>query len=146
MRALVERWYALSLKERISLWLTFTLVLLSLIWITGRDVPSFNSANSQIVEQWRELRQLQAQQTMPLVQAPVLAFTPLEFQFAGTQLVDWQPEGSGGQMVLDTHWQQVAEIFALLGTRNMSVKAFSLKPVAKTLRLTLQLEHINDTR
>lgn len=146
MRALTERWCALSMKARFSLWLIFTFVLLSLIGIIRRDVPSFSSASPQIAERWRELRQLQTQPAIPLVQTPVLAFTPLEYQFAGTQLVDWQPEGSGGEMVLDTHWQQVAEIFALLGTQNMSVRAFNLKPFAKALRLTLQLEHINDTR
>ena len=64
---------------------------------------------------------------------------------ADARLVSWQPAAKGGTLVLESAWQPVPGVFALLAQQDMAVTAFTLEPVAGRLRFTLQLEP-NDAR
>lgn len=67
-------------------------------------------------------------------------FSPIAFQRPGAELMSWSPTGHGGELVLETVWQQVPSVFALLAERGMRVVAFSLKAGEPRHVLTLQLE------
>lgn len=69
---------------------------------------------------------------------PVI-FSPVDFQREGVRLVSWVPSGTGGDMTLETPWQQVPSAFSMLAEREMQVLAFSLSAEKGVLSLTLQL-------
>lgn len=66
-------------------------------------------------------------------------FSPVDFQRQGVRLVSWLPTATGGEMVLETPWQQVAPTFTRLAECDMQVAAFSLAAESGVLRLNLQL-------
>lgn len=69
----------------------------------------------------------------------LIVFSPVDFQLKGARLVSWIPSASGGDMSLETPWQQVPATFSRLAERGMQVIAFSLSAENGVLRLGLQL-------
>lgn len=67
-------------------------------------------------------------------------FSPVDFQGPGGELMSWMPVGRGGELVLETEWDKVPSVFALLAERGMRVSAFSLQAGKMRHMLTLQLE------
>ena len=76
--------------------------------------------------------------------AAIKPFSPVDFQRPGAELVRWTPAGRGGEMVLETVWEQVPSVFTLLAERGMRVSAFSIRAGATQHTLTLQLESQNE--
>lgn len=70
-------------------------------------------------------------------------FSPVDFQRPGAELMSWTPAGRGGELVLESIWEQVPSVFTLLAERGMRVVAFSLQAGETRHVLTLQLEGIN---
>lgn len=70
-------------------------------------------------------------------------FSPVDFQRPGAELMSWTPDGRGGELVLETVWEQVPSVFMLLAERGMRVAAFSLQAGKTRHVLTLQLEGSN---
>lgn len=112
---------------------------------------------ARLCAQWRQLQGERAahwRRAMPLraalssVQHEETAdnapFSPVDFQRQDTELVGWSPTGRGGDMVLETVWQQVPETFMLLAERGIQVNAFSISAKDERLMLTLQLENGNE--
>ena len=104
-------------------------------------------------EQQQRLRIARWQSVMPLQAALNVAagttlaatkpFSPVDFQRSGAELMSWTPDGRGGELVLETVWEQVPSVFMLLAERGMRVSAFSLQAGETRHVLTLQLESIN---
>lgn len=143
MRQLPERWCGLTPLTRCGYWLSAILLLSA---AGGYCLPWSGAALSTAspLRQWQTLRALQIQaeqyqQTLP----DTVPFSPLDFQRDGTHLSRWQPAETGGEMVLETQWQQIPSVFLRLAERNMQAAAFSIRPVDGRLRLTLQLEVID---
>ena len=147
----LDIWYVLSPRLRILCWLLCMLVCLALAWwITLRPLQVAQARHTArqvelqdaVQKQWRKLHALIPSATFPQLPEPH-TFTPLDFQTEGRQLVRWQPAQIGGEMVLETRWEKVAQTFSLLAERDMFIPAFSLAVDEKGLRFTLQLEHEN---
>ncbi|WP_054177868.1 hypothetical protein [Trabulsiella odontotermitis] len=143
MRQLPERWCGLTPFTRFGCWLGAVLLLSA---AGGYCLPWSGAALSTAspLRQWQTLRALQMQaaqyqQTLP----DAVPFSPLDFQREGTHLARWQPAETGGEMVLETQWQQIPSVFLRLAERNMQAAAFSIRPADGRLRLTLQLEVID---
>ena len=104
-------------------------------------------------EQQQRLRIARWQSVMPLQAALNVAagttlaatkpFSPVDFQRPGAELMSWTPAVRGGELVLETEWEQVPSVFMLLAERGMRVSAFSLQAGETRHVLTLQLESIN---
>ena len=89
---------------------------------------------------WRRLLSLPALTDVSLQPSVnAIPFSPVSFQRAGVRLKGWLPSGKGGEMVLETGWQQVLSTFAMLAERDMRVVNFALAAENGVLRLTLQL-------
>ncbi|MFV9137371.1 DNA utilization protein HofO [Enterobacter hormaechei] len=71
---------------------------------------------------------------------PSQPFSPLAFQREGARLVYWKPQQRGGELALDAYWGAVPALFSRLALENARVRAFSITPQGKQLRLSLQLE------
>lgn len=154
MRLSPERWLSLSTHRRVVFWLSVTMSCAVLAWLL--------TVRPYISEQTQRLAELHAQQqsrsqmwtsTLPLRQAwgaeataplPERVFSALAFQTGGARLLSWHPTERGGEMVLQTGWQDVPETFARLAGQNMQVTAFSLALKEEVLHLRLELESGND--
>ncbi len=143
-----EGWFALSWPIRALCWLLSTLCALVLFgWLVIRPVTEAqtrlaNQHQQQHAaqrEQWRKLRALSIPSDALAIPA-LVAFSPLDFQSPERQLVRWQPATGGGELVLETGWNEVIETFVLLTERGMQVPAFSLLPVEGALHFTLRVE------
>nr|WP_233163625.1 DNA utilization protein HofO [Enterobacter hormaechei] len=55
-------------------------------------------------------------------------------------MVYWKPQQRGGELALDASWGAVPALFSRLALENARVRAFSITPQGKQLRLSLQLE------
>jgi hypothetical protein len=111
------------------------------------------TARESLRQQWAEHQALWqrvvAQQQViataqPNAPGAVVPFSPVDFQRNDAQLVNWIPTGEGGEMVLEIGWEQIPNTFSLLAERGVQVMAFSIKPGAERLLLTLQLEGRHD--
>lgn len=150
-----ERWYALSSAGRGLCGLLFTLMLAGLAWWCwlhpqrlhiSTEAAQVALQRQHLTTRWREVLLLKTPEAVQVDDhAPSSPFSPLDFQMADVRLVSWQPATKGGTLVLDTSWQPVPGIFALLAQQDMAVTAFTLEPTAGRLRFTLQLEP-NDER
>lgn len=148
----VDFWFALPLRLRLAYWLLSMLSGLALVWwlvISPLSAAQVSLASQQsqqhlaLQSQWRTLRSL----SPPVGELPLpepRAFSPLDFQESGRQLTRWQPGQGGGELVLETRWEPVAETFRQLAGCGMLIPAFSLLAGDGLLRFTLQLEHDND--
>lgn len=150
MRLSPERWLSLSSRSRWATWLMITLSCAALAWLLA--------VRPCMTEQAQRLAELQAQQLsrsrlwasiMPLRRAeeqaaavaqPTRAFSALAFQTSSARLLSWQPNERGGEMVLQTGWQEVPETFARLAEQRMQATAFSLALKEGVLHLRLELE------
>lgn len=95
---------------------------------------------------WRRLLPLQRAERV-LAAEPLstsLIFSPADFQLPDVRLVRWLPKGNGGEMVLDTPWEQVPAVFTHLAECSMSVAAFTVRVEHNTLQLALQLERVDE--
>ncbi|POP43221.1 hypothetical protein CHU32_20750 [Superficieibacter electus] len=149
-----ERFYALPAAARGVCWLLFTLILGGLAWwVVLRPLSQQKQAGEaqmtllqqRLITRKRALRLLTPPDALIEQQVPSRAFSPLDFQVDDARFVSWQPAIKGGTLVLDSSWQPVPDIFALLAQQDMTVTAFTLEPVAGRLHFTLQLEP-NDGR
>lgn len=146
-----DLWFVLSPWQRTTCWLCSVLCSLFLVWWLA--ISPLNAAQAQLNNQqsaqqaalkaqWRTLRAL-----FPPTESAFLPaekpFSPLDFQETDRQLIRWQPGQGGGELILQTRWQPVAETFARLASCGMQVPAFSLTMQDNLLRFTLQLEHNN---
>jgi len=145
-----ERWLSLSAHSRSAIWLTIALVCAALAWLLA--------VRPCMREQTQRLAEIRAQQqsrsqlwagVMPLRQAeepttstirPDRAFSALVFQTGSARLLSWHPNARGGELVLQTGWQNVPETFARLAEQHMQVTAFSLALKEGVLHLRLELE------
>ncbi|WP_312282898.1 hypothetical protein [Pseudescherichia sp.] len=145
-----ERWLSLSAHSRSAIWLTIALGCAALAWLLA--------VRPCIHEQTQRLAEIRAQQqsrsqlwadVMPLRQAeelatsailPERAFSALAFQTGSARLLSWHPNARGGELVLQTGWQDVPETFALLAKQRMQATAFSLALKEGVLHLRLELE------
>lgn len=150
MRPVLERWLSLSTRRRMAFWLSVTMSCAVLAWLL--------TVRPYISEQTQRLAELHAQQqsrsqlwtsALPLRQAwgaeataplPERVFSALAFQTGSTRLLSWHPTGRGGEMVLQTGWQDVPETFTRLAEQDMQVSAFSLALKEGVLHLRLELE------
>lgn len=115
-----------------------------------RRENAWESLRQQRVEHQARWQRVVAQQqaiaaAQPNAPGVVIPFSPVDFQRKDAQLVNWSPAGEGGEMVLEIGWEQIPNTFSLLAERGVQVTAFSIKPGAERLLLTLQLEggHVN---
>lgn len=154
MRLSPEGWLVLSARSRVAAWLSVTMCCALLAW--------FLAVRPYTGEQTQRLAELHAQQQsrsqlwasiMPLRQAGEQtataslsgrAFSALAFQTGSARLLSWHPNEHGGEMVLQSGWQDVPETFARLAEQGMQVTAFSLALKEEVLHLRLELESGND--
>lgn len=147
----LDAWFALSLRTRVLCWLFISLCALLLLWRLG--IYPVKEAQRRLEVQHQEQRTAQHMQWQRLralalppetVTLPELhAFSPLDFQTQGRQLVRWQPAQGGGELVLETGWKGVIEAFPLLTASGMQVSAFSLMGSEGVLNFTLRVEQDN---
>lgn len=144
-------WFALSLRMRVFCWLLSALCALVLLWWLAicpiketqiRLVTQQQQQRTQLRAQWQKLHAL-VPPSDSVALPERLTFSPLDFQSQGRQLVRWQPAQGGGELVLETGWQGVAETFSLLTARGMQVPAFSLMAGEGVLNFTLRVEQDN---
>ena len=150
-----ERWYALSSAGRGLCWLLFTLMLAGLAWWCwlhpqrlqmSAEEAQLSLQRQCLTTRWREVLLLKTPDDVRVDDHAISSpFSPLDFQITDARLVSWQPAAKGGTLVLESAWQPVPGVFALLAQQDMAVTAFTLEPVAGRLRFTLQLEP-NDAR
>lgn len=96
--------------------------------------------HSTMISGWRRLLSLPASTDVPLSSSVnAISFSPVSFQRAGVRLKGWLPSGKGGELVLETAWQQVPSTFEMLAERDMQVVSFALVAENGVLRLTLQV-------
>lgn len=154
MRLSPERWLALSARSRVAAWLAGTAICATLAWLLA--VRPYASEQAQRLAELHTQQQGRSQlwaSIMPLRQgwgaettAPLSgrAFSALAFQTGSARLLSWHPTGHGGEMVLQTGWQDVPETFARLAEQGMRVSAFSLTLKEGVLHLRLELESGDD--
>lgn len=142
-------WLVLSPRTRLLCWLFSVLCGGLLLWwfsisplknALGQQLSQQAALQNALHVQWRKLREM----SLPIQHEPdaeSLAFTPLDFQGEGRQLIRWQPAQNGGEMVLETGWSTVVGTFPLMARRYMLIPAFSLIADETNLRFTLRLEH-----
>lgn len=142
MPALAERWCELPACWRWGSWLCCLLLMTLCVLrpispgIADSDSPAFQAL-------WRRVLPLQKGEKNR-VSPEFLAFSATDFQTGGSSLRRWQPGNNGGELVLETDWETVPVIFALLAARGMAVTAFSIRPEAGALQMVMQLEHIDN--
>ena len=153
MRLNAERWFLLSVRSRVAAWLIVTMSCVGLAWLlTVRpgtseraqrlaDLHAQQQSRSQLWAGIMPLRQaVQQAATVPL---PEGIFSALAFQTGSARLLSWHPTERGGEMVLQTGWQDVPETFARLAERRTLATAFSLALKEGVLHLRLELESDN---
>lgn len=146
-----ELWLALSPRMRVLCWLLCTLCTLALVWWLAirplsddrlRQEKHYPQQLAAQRAQWQKLFALSIPpDAFPASALP--AFSPLDFQGQGRQIVRWQPTTEGGELVLETSWPAGIATFPLLAERGMQVPAFSLLLVENALQLTLRMEREN---
>lgn len=96
----------------------------------------------QRIARWQSVMPLQAALNVAADAslAATKPFSPVDFQRPGAELMSWTPAGYGGELVLETVWEQVPSVFALLAEQGIRVSAFSLQAGETRHVLTLQLE------
>lgn len=154
MRLNPDRWLSLSARSRGATWLMVTLGCAALAWLLAvrpctskqtqrlADLHAQQLSRSQLWASIMPLRQAEAQAaTAPL---PGRAFSALAFQTGSARLLSWHPNARGGEMVLQTGWQDVPETFARLAEQRMQATAFSLGLKESVLHLRLELESGDD--
>lgn len=142
MRELVERWCDLSRSGRWACWFVLLLVAVaggSYSHLTMPALPEISDTKAQ----WKRLMVLRQQSALPEV-PPREPFSPLGFQATDVKLVSWQPSGRGGELVLDSGWRSIADLFSLLARSGTALQAFHVLPHAGALRITLTLEADDD--
>lgn len=113
------------------------------------ESPPHNAAWKQQqllrIARWQSVMPLQAALNVAadVSLATSKPFSPVDFQRSGAELMSWTPDGRGGELVLETVWEQVPSVFMLLAERRMRVAAFSLQAGETRHVLTLQLEGSN---
>ncbi|USB41524.1 pilus assembly protein PilO [Klebsiella africana] len=115
------------------------------LWHATRQPLTSTSRDVAVQTQWRRAMALR----MPADETPGASidkqpFSPIAIPLAGTRLIAWRPQGSGGEMELSLPWQTVPAFFAWLARCGMSPRSFSLYREAPALRLRLQLEAEDD--
>lgn len=97
------------------------------------------------IARWQSVMPLQAALniTADTTLAATKPFSPVDFQRPGAELMSWTPAGRGGELVLETEWEQVPSVFMLLAERGMRLSAFTLQAGETRHVLTLQLEGID---
>lgn len=150
MRLSPERWLARSAHSRGAAWLIVTMSCAVLAWLL--TVRPYTSEQTQRLAELHTQQQSRSQlwaNIMPLRQAgeqaataplPGRAFSALAFQTGSARLLSWHPNEHGGEIVLQTGWQDVPETFARLAEQGMQVTAFSLALKEEVLHLRLKLE------
>ncbi len=154
MRLSPERWLSLSTRSRIAAWLSVTMSCAVLAWLlTVRPYASEQAQRLAALHAQQQSRSQLWANIMPLRQAgeqaaaaplPGRAFSALAFQTGSARLLSWHPNEHGGEMALQTGWQDVPETFAHLAEQGMQVTAFSLAVKEEVLHLRLELESGDD--
>lgn len=146
---LPDGWRQLSLTARVRV--SALLVMSIGIYVCFQaGYPAFLSAQKSreirqiqhtgMMSSWQRLLSLPASTDVSLQPSvKAIPFSPVSFQRAGARLKGWLPSGKGGEMVLETAWQQVPSTFVMLAERDMRVVNFTLTAENGVLRLTLQL-------
>ncbi|WP_336856415.1 hypothetical protein [Pseudescherichia vulneris] len=145
-----ERWLSLSARSRGAIWLTMALGCTALAWLLAvrpcmreqtqrlTEIRAQQQSRSQLWASAMPLRQAEEQETTAIL--PERAFSALAFQIGSARLLSWHPNAHGGELVLQTGWQDVPETFARLAEQRMQATAFSLALKGGVLHLRLELE------
>ena len=103
---------------------------------------TWQTQHTRMMADWQQLMPLRdSQDASLLASVKSKPFSPVVFQRANARLVSWLPSGAGGEMTLETSWQQVSSTFSMLAERDMRIVNFAFTPENGVLRLTLQLVH-----
>ena len=138
MKLLIDRWCDCSPLARCLCWLAM-LIVMAVACALVRQPESEKVPETALTAQWRKLLSMRGEPLPPFI--PVSRpFSATAFQPGESQLVSWQPQGAGGELVLDASWESIVPAFGLLAEQGMSVKAFSIAPAKQRLQMTLQLE------
>lgn len=141
-------WYALSPRFRALSGVTVVVLMMTLCWwglvrpiTTERHGLDAQRAAQQPARQarWKALLELKPPAATASDDETSEAFSPLALQSAGRQLIRWQPNGGGGEMLLEAQWTQIPQTFLYLAGCNMRAEAFSLVMKENRLHFTLQL-------
>lgn len=134
---LTDRWCRLPAAARIACWCAALLVTL----LAGMPGPGEQTepAAELPTPQWRQLIAL-ARAGVPEAAPDVAPFSVLNLQAAGVQLVSWQPDEKGGELVLESRWRSIPPLFALLARSGAAIPSFSITPQGGALAVTLRLE------
>ncbi|KOR05733.1 hypothetical protein ABW48_00620 [Pluralibacter gergoviae] len=81
-----------------------------------------------------------SRQSEPLTLPDAAPFSALNLQAAGVMLVSWQPDGKGGELLLESDWRSIPPLFALLARSGAAIPAFSIAPQDGALAVSLRLE------
>lgn len=154
MHLSAERWLARAARSQQVIWLTIALGCGALVWLlTLRPATSVQAQRLAGLHAQQQSRSQLWATIMPLRQAEEQAattprsergFSALAFQTGSARLLSWHPNEHGGELVLQTGWQDVPETFARLAEQNMQVTAFSLVLNEGVLHLRLELESGNE--
>ncbi len=151
MRLFYERWYGFLPRTRLFCWSLFTVAVLLGAWLLlARPViqqlsqleVKRSQAGAERVELWAREAQPHPVLAAP-VHAPLMPFSPLDFQTDGVRLVRWLPGANGGELTLKVDWAQSPALFERLAQRGMAVSGFFIKPEETRLQLILQVENID---
>lgn len=145
-----ERWRSLSARSQSVIWLTMVFGCVALAWLLAlrpclreqtqrlAAIGAQQQSRSQLWASAMPLRQAEEQATTAI--PPERAFSALAFQTGSARLLSWHPNARGGELVLQSGWQDVPETFARLAEQRMQAIAFSLALKEGVLHLRLELE------
>lgn len=141
-------WYALSPPLRALAGITAVVLMMTLCWwgLVRPITTERHGLDAQRVAQqparqarWKALLELKPPAATASDDETSEAFSPLALQSAGRQLIRWQPNGAGGELLLEAQWTQIPQTFLYLAGCNMRAEAFSLVMKENRLHFTLQL-------
>lgn len=145
----LEFWYALLPRLRAVAGLSAIACLSVVLWwwwvhpiVAGKNVLAQQrmAQHALLQKRWQALLALKPPADFDMLIKKGKAFSPLDFQSDGVQLLRWRPASQGGEMLLETPWAQVPHIFARLADSQMQVPVFSLIARDNALHCLLQLE------
>lgn len=142
MNLLAERWCDLSSPLRLGAWLVLGLLPAIVVGISCRTTPS-ELPPVPLQAQWRKIMPLRSVGAAPPA-LPSTPFSALGFDGAASRLVSWQPAGKGGALILEADWLAVPSLFSLLAEQRQAVRGFSIQPEQQHLKLTFELEAIDN--
>ncbi|MFP2424142.1 hypothetical protein ACLEXA_21855 [Pseudescherichia vulneris] len=142
MGNLAERWCDFSPRIRLGAGLLMVGLLMAPGVYCHREVIS-DEMPVPLSSQWQKMMPLRGDNPVEPA-SPAKPFSALDFDIEDSHLVSWQPVGAGGELALEANWQSIPPLFIRLAERGQSVRGFSIVPERQRLKVTLQLEALDD--